>query len=98
MEIGWFICDPPKKLGDIRIARNRPVVFPEASQFGIAESFVDRLVTDRMHRNRFSTLFRLGYEMVPLDAVTEVTPAQPAGELRFAQPFFSAAFFFFIAS
>ena len=94
MEIGWFVCDPPKKLGDIRVACNRPVVFPETSQFGIAES----LVTDRMHRNRFSTLFRLGYEMVPLDAGTEGTPAQPAGELRFAQPFFSAAFFFFIAS
>lgn len=98
MEVGWFVCDPPKKLSDISVARNRPVVFPETSQFGIAESMVDRLVTDRMHRYRFSALFRLGYGMVPLDAVTEGTPAQPAGERRFAQPFFSAAFFFFIAS
>jgi hypothetical protein len=98
LEIGWFFCDPPEKHGDIRVARNRPVVFPEASQFSIAESIVDRILTDRMHRNRFSVLFQLGYEMVPLDAVTEGTPAQPGGELRFAQPFFSAAFFFFIAS
>lgn len=75
MKIGWFVCDPPKKSGDIRVARNRPVVFPESSQFGIAESIVDRLVTDRMQRNRFFALFRLGYEMVPLDAVTEGTPA-----------------------
>lgn len=75
MENGWFARNPAKKRRYIFVTRNRWVVFPEASQFDIAEVLVDRLVADQVHRYRLYALFRLVCRTVPLNAVTERTPA-----------------------
>ncbi len=55
-------------------------------------------MADRVKRHGVPAFLRLGHGMVLLHAAAERTVAEPAGRALLAQPFFSAAFFFFIVS
>ena len=98
MEIGGLRGDPAQEACHFVVFEQSLAVIPEPRQFGIGKNLVDRLVTDRMDGDGLAPLLRFGDRMVLLHAAAEGTAAQPAKSRRFCQPFFSAAFFFFIVS
>ena len=99
MEIGRLVGHPSHEFRNRWVGEQRSSIFAYPRQFGIAEIGVDRTVADRMYRHRHTPLLCLRHRVMMLDLATQPAFAQPAGGIyRFAQPFLSAAFFFFIAS
>lgn len=98
MEIGRLPGDPGEEARDSVVRRQRVTVTANSRQLGIGEVRVDRPVADRVDGDSLPTLARFRHGMMALHPLAERTFAQPAGRsARFAQPAFSA-FFFFIAS
>ncbi len=71
MEIRRLVGNPAQESRHVfRGGKTIPVV-TKPRKFGIGEIGVDRLVADRMDRNRHAALLRLGHGMMPLYAAAE---------------------------
>ena len=80
MKIGRFIGNPCEEFGHRAMSPDMLRIIANARQFSVGEISVDRLVADRVNRNRAPTLLGLGHRVVPLDQGVKAAPAKPAGE------------------
>ena len=68
VKVGRLAFDPPDKFDQRFIGKQCFPIHSYPRELGIGEIGVDRIVADRMNRDRFTPLLRFGHRMVPLDA------------------------------
>ena len=98
MEIGRLVRNPVHKLRQRLIFEQGGAILPDPRKLRIGEICVDGAVTNGMHGHGRAALLRLGNCVMLLDLTPQRAFAQPAAIIQGVQPFFAAAFFFFMVS
>ena len=98
MKIGRLVRNPVHEPRQRLILEQDGAILPDPRKLRIGEVGVDGAVTDGMHGHGRAALLRLGHSVMLLDLSPQRAFAQPAAIIQGVQPFFAAAFFFFIVS
>ena len=78
MEIRWLFRDPADEFCNVRMAANAFDVLTHPGKLGVAEPSVQGAVADRVNADRSAPSPALGDGMMPFNASTQRSRAEPA--------------------